>query len=216
MNVASARHAFAIALTGGIASGKSATADRFARLGVPVFDADVIARELVVPGQPALAEIAAAFGAQMLTAAGELDRARLRARVFADAAARQRLEAILHPRIRAELLAHAQACTAAYCILAIPLLVECRADYAWVNRVLVADVPPALQLQRLLHRPGIDRITAERMLGAQAPHEQRLAMANDIIDNTGPLTALDAVVARLHRLYLARTNAQAANTAAST
>ncbi len=200
-----------IALTGGIASGKTAMTDRFARLGVPIFDADVAARELVAPGQPALAEIVAAFGAQLLTAAGELDRAALRRQVFADVSARRRLEAILHPRIRASLLARAQSCTAAYCILAIPLLVECRDDYAWVDRVLVTDAPRALQLQRLMHRPGIDQSTAERMLDAQVPSDQRLALADDIIDNTGPLSALDAVVMRLHQHYLTRPNCRTAD-----
>lgn len=195
--------AYAIALTGGIASGKSATTQRFARLGVPIFDADLIARDLVAPGRPGLTEIAAAFGGQMLTAAGELDRPRLRERVFADTDARRRLEGILHPRIHAILLAQTQTCAAAYCVLAIPLLVECRDDYAWVDRILTTDVPRATQIARLTRRDGTDQTLAERMLGAQASREQRLALADDIIDNTGPLAALDVVVARLHRRYLA-------------
>ena len=197
-----ARRTYAVALTGGIASGKSATTQRFARLGVPIFDADQVARDLVAPGQPALTEIAAAFGGQMLTAAGELDRPRLRERVFADADARRRLEGILHPRIHTILLAQTQACTAAYCMLAIPLLVECRDDYAWVDRSLTTDVPRAMQIARLTRRDGIDQALAERMLAAQALREQRLALADDVIDNSGPLAALDVVVARLHRRYL--------------
>jgi dephospho-CoA kinase len=191
-----------IALTGGIASGKSATTQRFAQLGVPVFDADVAARDLVAPGQPALAEIAAAFGTEIIAPDGTVDRALLRRRVFADATARKRLESILHPRIRAFLLERAHACSAPYCVLAVPLLVECRDDYAWVDRILTTDVPRALQLQRLLQRPGIDRTIAECMLAAQTSRETRLALADDVIDNTGPLTALDACVARLHRRYL--------------
>lgn len=198
-----ARRAHIVALTGGIASGKSATAARFAQLGVPIFDADTLAHDLVGVGQPALAEIATQFGAQMLTPAGELDRRRLRECVFADAAARRRLEAILHPRIRDLLLAQAQACTAPYCVVAIPLLAECRSDYAWVDRVLTTDVPRAVQVVRLARR-GIDPVLAERMLGAQVSREQRLALADDIIDNTGPLAALDATVARLHQRYLAQ------------
>jgi dephospho-CoA kinase len=193
---------FAIALTGGIASGKSATAQRFAQHGVPVFDADVIARDLVGAGQPALREIAAVFGRESLTAAGELDRARLRKIVFAEASARKKLEAILHPRIRAELIGQVRTCRSDYCVLAIPLFVECRADYAWVERVLCTDAPRAVQLERLLHRHGIDAATAQGMLDAQVSRAERLALADDVIDNTGPLSALDAAVARLHQRYL--------------
>lgn len=191
-----------VALTGGIASGKSATAQRFAQHGAPVFDADVVARDLVAAGQPALDEIAAAFGRETLTAAGELDRALVRRRVFADASARWRLEAILHPRIRQRLLALAQACREPYCVLAIPLFAECRMDYAWVDRVLCTDAPRALQLERLTRRPGIDATTAHGMLDAQVSRQARLMLADDVIDNTGPLAALDAAAARLHRRYL--------------
>ncbi|MBS0570629.1 MAG: dephospho-CoA kinase [Proteobacteria bacterium] len=194
--------AYAIALTGGIATGKSAVAQRFAQHGVAVADADVVARDLVAPGQPALAEIVAGFGAQVLAAAGGLDRARLRRVVFADAAARRQLEAILHPRIRSALIEQAQACRGRYCVLAIPLLAECRADYAWVDRVLCTDAPRAVQFERLTQRAGIDAATAQNMLDAQVPRGQRLALADDVIDNTGPLPALDAAVARLHQRYL--------------
>jgi dephospho-CoA kinase len=193
----------AVALTGGIATGKSATTARFAGLGAPVFDADVIARDVVAAGQPALGEIAAAFGRETVTADGELDRARVREIVFADARARRRLESIIHPRVRVALLSQIQACTATYCVLAIPLLVECRADYLWVDRVVTTDAPRATQLRRLMQRPGIDEAMAQRMLDAQATREQRLALADDVIDNTGPLQALDAAVLRLHKRYLA-------------
>ena len=193
----------AIALTGGIATGKSAVTQRFTRHGVPVFDADVVARDLVVRGQPALAEIADTFGRAMLSSGGELDRARLRETVFADASARKKLEAILHPRIRAELIARVQSCRDLYCVLAIPLFAECRADYTWVDRVLCTDAPRALQLERLTQRSGIDAATAQGMLDAQVARVDRLALTDDVIDNTGPLTALDAAVARLHRIYLA-------------
>ena len=203
MNAAVRQAAFCVALTGGIATGKSATTERFARYGAPVFDADLIAREVVMPGQPALAEIAASFGARVLTSTGELDRACVREIVFANTAARRQLEAIIHPRVRAALLAQVQTCAAAYCILAIPLLVECRADYAWVDRVLTTDAPKEAQLRRLAHRTGIDAGMAQRMLDAQASRAERLALADDVIDNTGPIKALDAVVGRLHRHYLA-------------
>ncbi|MBU6198100.1 MAG: dephospho-CoA kinase [Xanthomonadaceae bacterium] len=194
--------AFVIALTGGIATGKSATAQRFAQRGVSVFDADVAAHELVASGQPALAQIAAVFGAGMLTPTGQLDRARLRGSVFADASARRRLEAILHPRIRSVLTAQARTCRDPYCMLAIPLFAECRADYAWIDRVLCTDAPRAVQLARVLHRVDIDPATAQGMLDSQVSREERLALADDALDNTGPLPALDAAVARLHRRYL--------------
>src|SRR5678809_107655 len=126
--------AFSIALTGGIASGKSTVADAFRQRGVPIFDADIVARELVQPGQPALAEIAVAFGDAMLTASGELDRRRMRELVFADIDERRRLERILHPKVREALFAAAAACADAYCVLVIPLLAESHEDYAWVDR----------------------------------------------------------------------------------
>ena len=202
MKSANAPSVYSVALTGGIASGKSATTQRFAHLGVPVFDADLVARELVAAGQPALTRIAAAFGAGFVNAAGELDRQRLRERVFADPQERRRLEAILHPPIREALLDRVRDCASPYCVLAIPLLIECRDDYLWVDRVLTTDVPREEQMIRLMRRDGIDKPLAERVLQSQAPREARLALADDVIDNTGPLTALDAAVGRLHQLYL--------------
>ncbi|MGA9333208.1 MAG: dephospho-CoA kinase [Rudaea sp.] len=184
-----------------MAAGKSATAQRFAALNVPVFDADMAAREVVAAGQPALAEIASAFGEQALTTTGTLDRARMREIVFDDVDARRRLEAIVHPRIRSRLIEQVETCRAPYCVLAIPLLVECHDQYLWVDRVLTADVPQPEQLRRLLGRPGIDDAMARHMIAAQATREQRLAITQDVIDNTGALRTLDAVVARLHRRY---------------
>src|SRR6185312_16404791 len=127
---------FVVALTGGIAAGKSAAAERFSRINVPVFDADAAARDVVAKGQPALDEIAAEFGADALSANGELDRAAMRARVFADETARRRLEAIVHPRVRRALHQQVDACAPPYCILAIPLFAETRGDYSWVDRIL--------------------------------------------------------------------------------
>ena len=195
--------AVAVALTGGIATGKSAVTQRFVQLGVPVFDADIVAREVVAIGEPALHEIAAAFGNDTLLPNGELDRERVRQIVFADARVRHRLEAIIHPRVRASLLDRVRACAAAYCVRAIPLLVECHDDYRWVDRVVTTDAPRETQLRRLAQRPGIDADLAQRMLDAQATREQRLALAHDVIDNTGPIAALDAIVVRLHRRYVA-------------
>lgn len=194
--------AYVVALTGGIASGKSAVAERFETLGVDVIDADRVARELVGPGQPALDEIASAFGNDVLDANGALDRRRMRERVFADPSARRRLEAILHPRVRAELHERARLSTAPYVLLAIPLLAESE-GYDWIDRVLVVDVPRETQRQRLIARDGITPQLADAMLDAQASRERRLAIADDVVDNDGALADLDAQVAKLHRHYLA-------------
>ncbi|MCI1729421.1 MAG: dephospho-CoA kinase [Chiayiivirga sp.] len=196
--------ALPIAVTGGIASGKSEVTRRFEALGIEVLDADLIARELVEPGQPALAEIARRFGAGVIDAAGRLDRRALRAIVFADSAARRDLEAILHPRVHASLQARAQAAAPPYVLLAIPLLAESAPGrYAWLDRVLVVDVPRAVQIQRVMQRDAVERAAAEAALAAQASREARLAMAHDVIVNDGPLAALDAIVAKLHARYLA-------------
>lgn len=192
---------FIVALTGGIASGKSAIADRFATLGASVLDADLVARELVVPGSPALAEIVGYFGASALDARGALDRRAMRARVFADADARHRLEAILHPRIRAALRERALAAAGPYVLLVIPLLTE-SGRYDWVDRVLVVDVARETQCERLLARDGITVVLADAMLDAQASREQRLAVADDVIENNGTLADLDAKIAALHAHYV--------------
>jgi dephospho-CoA kinase len=192
-----------VALTGGIAAGKTTVASCFADRGASIIDADTVARQLVARGQPALDEIVAAFGREMLMPNGELDRRRMRERIFASDAERRRLEAILHPRVRSELLARANACTAPYCVLAIPLLAESAHAYAWVDRVLVIDVPHAVQVARLMRRDGMTEALAERALAAQATREQRLALADDVIDNTGAADLLPCAVERLDRLYLA-------------
>jgi dephospho-CoA kinase len=212
----------AIAVTGGIASGKSEVTRRFEARGVEVVDADVIARELVEPGQPALAEITGRFGADVLDADGRLDRRRLRSVVFADPVARHALEAILHPRVRTTLQQRAAAARGAFVLVAIPLLVESgmRArpatgapaslaataasesrPYDWIDRVLVVDVPRAVQRTRVMQRDGIDAAAAEALLAAQAGRDARLALATDVIINDASLAALDAVVERLHRRW---------------
>jgi dephospho-CoA kinase len=192
---------FTLALTGGIASGKGAVAECFNRKGVPVFDADVIARELVRPGAPALAEIATTFGAAMLTASGELDRQRMRELAFSDAVERRKLEAILHPRVRDALREAVAHCAATYCVLAIPLLAEVRKDYEFIDRVLVVDASPSVQRLRLIQRDRDTPEAAAARLAAQASREQRLAIADDVIDNDGSRDALDPMVGRLHALY---------------
>lgn len=198
------RPALVVALTGGVAAGKSAVTRRFEALGVPVHDADVAAREVIAPGSEGLAEVVAAFGADVLGDRGQLDRPSMRRRVFTDPAARRRLEAIIHPRVRAWLRGRAEkAGGAPYCLLAIPLLAENIAQYRWVDRVLVVDVPESVQLARLMARDGIDEALARRMIEQQASRAERLALADDVIDNSGDESALDQAVAELHRRYLA-------------
>ena len=192
-----------IALTGGIAAGKSAVARRFEALGVPVHDADVAARAVIEPGSSGLAAVVDAFGAQVLDASGRLDRPAMRERVFADPVARRRLEAIIHPRVRQWLHERALAEREPYCLLAIPLLAENIAHYRWVDRVLLVDAPENLQIARLVARDGIDETLARRMLAQQATRAERRALADDVIENDGDEAALDAAVADLHRRYLA-------------
>lgn len=190
-----------IGLTGGIGSGKTAVSDRFAALGVPVIDADRLSRELVAQGQPALAEIAAAFGPAVLTAAGELDRAALGRRVFADPAARRRLEAILHPRIRAAMQERIATLTAPYVVLVIPLLLE-TGQTDLVDRVLVVDASPQRQRERVRQRDRLPDERIEQLLAAQVDRATRLAAAHDVIDNESDLATLDSAVAALHANYL--------------
>ena len=195
-------NSYIVALTGGIAAGKSAVTRRFAALGVPVHDADVAAREVVVPGSEGLAAVVSAFGDEVLDAEGRLDRPAMRHRVFADPAARRTLEGIIHPRVRQWLHERALADTAPYCLLAIPLLAENIVHYRWVDRVLLVDAPVEQQLARLVARDGIDEALARRMFAQQARREERLTLAHDVIDNSGDEAALDAAVAKLHQRYL--------------
>jgi dephospho-CoA kinase len=189
-----------IALTGGIASGKTAVAELFAKLGVPVLDTDQIARDVVAPGMPALAQLVTEFGPEILDAHGRLDRARMRERVFGDPAQRRKLEAITHPAIREELARRSAAAGGDYQIHVIPLLVETGRAAAY-DRVLVVDCPEAAQLARLMARDGASRPQAEEILGAQASREERLNAADDVIENTGTLADLARFVELLHRNY---------------
>ncbi|MHB8746409.1 MAG: dephospho-CoA kinase, partial [Gammaproteobacteria bacterium] len=191
-----------IGLTGGFASGKSTVAARFAAYDVPIIDTDVIARELVEPGTPALAEIRAAFGPAALGVDGRLDRAWVRAQVFSQPAQRQRLEALLHPRIHQTVVERLAALPDPYGIVVIPLLAESALPYP-IDRVLVIDVPETVQQQRAAERDGLEPALISAILGAQATRAQRLAIADDAINNNGDLTALDAEVARLHTFYSA-------------
>jgi dephospho-CoA kinase len=194
--------ALIIGLTGGIASGKTAATQAFERRGIVVADADLAAREAVAPGGSGLAAVVDAFGADALAEDGSLDRAAMRRRIFEDPQARVRLEAIIHPRVRAALRAACEAAPGPYAVAAIPLLTEGgRAAYPWLHRVLLVDVPRDLQLARLLARDGIDEILAERMVAAQASREARLAIADDVVVNDGTLAKLEAAVDVLDRNY---------------
>ncbi|MDR2032259.1 MAG: dephospho-CoA kinase [Azoarcus sp.] len=199
--------ALKIGLTGGIGSGKSAVAARFAHHGIAVIDADALSRELTAPGGAAIPALRAAFGEALIAADGGLDRARMRALVFADAAARARLEAILHPAIEAASAHRCAAATSPYVILDIPLLVETGRWRTRCDRVCVVDCPRALQIARVVRRDGLSAAEVEAILAAQASREARLAAADDIIDNSDALAALHAQVDILHGRYLSMTNA---------
>ena len=195
-----------IGMTGGIGSGKSTVSHHFESLGVPVIDADVISRELVAPGQPALQEIAQQFGAQLLAADGALDRARLRQHVFENDAERKKLEAILHPKVRESMRQQVMALQdsntpPAYCILSIPLLIES----GWtdlIQRVLVIDSSPDQQLQRASQRDGLSTEQIKAVIQSQVDRETRLAAADDVIHNDADIPALLTQVETLHQRYL--------------
>ncbi len=194
-----------IGLTGGIASGKSTVADLFADLGVAVIDTDIIARELVQPGQAALDEIRAAFGDAVLNDDGTLDRAAMRAQIFADDDTRQRLETILHPRIQHETLQQMDAVGGDYLLVVVPLLTG-SALRDQVDRILVVDCNEATQIERLLARDAESEEQARRMLASQASREQRLAVADDVIHNDASIAATSSQVSALHDTYMTLAN----------
>ena len=190
-----------VGLTGGIASGKSRVAEMFAALGVPIVDTDEIAREVVAPGTAGLAAVRAAFGAAILAEGGSLNRGKLRELVFDDGSARRRLEAILHPLIRAATLARLSMLEATYVIVVVPLLLE--TDFAaLVDRVLVVDCPPETQLERVMRRDSVSRPRAESIVSAQLDRKARLDAADDVIDNSRTLEHTRVQVGALHTRYL--------------
>lgn len=191
---------YRVALTGGIASGKTTVANLFAGLGVPVIDTDVIARAVVEPGQPALAAVVAAFGRDVLDADGRLDRRRMRERIFSDREAQRRLEAILHPAIRSAMERQSREAGGVYQVLVVPLLTEGgRRDH--VDRVLLVDVPEAVQVERLISRDGVTHEQAQAALSAQASRAARLAWADDVVANTGRIDDLRTRIVELDALY---------------
>ncbi len=194
---------FIIGLTGGVAAGKSEVTRRFEARGIVVADADLAARQVVEPGQPALARVVETFGADVLQADGRLDRRRLREHVFADADARHRLEAILHPAIREHLAVQCRNAAGPYAIAAIPLLTEVggRTAYPWLDRILLVDAPVELQHARLMRRDDIDEALAAKMIAAQAGRAERRALADEVVLNDGHPEHLDAAVERLDAYY---------------
>ena len=193
---------FTIGLTGGIGSGKSTVANLFSDLGVPVYDTDAIAREIVEPGQPALKEIIDSFGEKVIHADGTLDRQKLKQLVFDDDQARLQLESILHPRIKEELLRKIATGKTAYCVAVIPLLME-KKWQALVDRILVVDVSEQTQIVRATQRDQLPESMVRKILASQVDRQTRLALADDIINNNDEPEALKAQVNKLHEKYLA-------------
>jgi len=190
-----------IGLTGGIGSGKSTVASLFARHGAPVVDTDQLARELVRPGMPAHQDIVATFGPSILGPNGNLDREKMRARVFADAAERLQLEHILHPRIREETVRRLNEITAPYALVAVPLLIESGFDNI-VDRILVVDCDEQTQIDRTMKRSGLSATDVRDVIAAQASRHERLARADDVVDNSNGMAELEKQVEQLHRRYL--------------
>jgi dephospho-CoA kinase len=199
--------AYVVGLTGGIGSGKSAAADAFARLGATVVDTDAIAHELTGPGGAAIPEIRRQFGNAFVDATGAMDRRRMRDLVFSDAEEKLRLEALLHPMIRAESARRVGAAAGPYAVLVVPLLVESAGYRERVDRVLVVDCPESVQIARVMQRSNLPEAQVRRILASQVSREKRLAAADDVIDNSSSIDALQQRVAELHDQYLARARA---------
>ncbi|MGE6194377.1 dephospho-CoA kinase [Aeromonas media] len=200
---------YVVAITGGIGSGKTTVANQFSALGIEVVDADLIAREVVEPGTPALTAIASHFGPGILDEQGRLDRRALRERIFSDPAAKSWLNALLHPIIRSEMLRQCAAANSPYCLLVVPLLVENRLT-GLADRVLVIDVDEATQIERTCRRDGVNREQAQAILASQASRSERLAMADDVLDNqSGTTETIRERILALHETYLAFASQQA-------
>lgn len=194
--------AFVVGLTGGIGSGKSAAADEFARLGATVVDTDAIAHELTGPGGAAMADIKRIFGSEFISESNALNREKMRELVFREPAQKKRLEALLHPLIREESARRIAAATAPYVLHVVPLLIESAGYRERVGRVLVVDCPEALQVARVRQRSALPEAEIGRIIASQIQREKRLAAADDVIDNSGDLAALQQQVLKLHKTYL--------------
>jgi dephospho-CoA kinase len=191
-----------VGLTGGIGSGKSAAAEEFARLGAAVVDTDVIAHELTGSGGLAIAAIKKRFGEEAIGPDGAMDRKKMRDRVFAQPAAKRELEALLHPMIREESARRIAAARAPYVVHVVPLLIESPDYRRRVSRVLVVDVPEETQVARVRSRSGLSEDEVRAIMRTQVPRAQRLAAADDVLDNGGSRDALRTQVAALHEKYL--------------
>ena len=198
-----------IGLTGGIGSGKSAAAEEFSRLGATVVDTDEIARTLTAPGGAAMPHVKSLFGDAFVAPSGALDREAMRRHVFADPAARQALERLLHPMIRAESERRIAEARGPYVVHVVPLLIESPDYRARVDRVLVVDAPEEVQVARVRARSGLAPSEVQAIMRSQAARAQRLAVADDVIDNAGSLAALHRQVAALHERYLRLANSGA-------
>jgi len=190
-----------VGLTGGIGSGKSAVADEFARLGAAVVDTDAIARELTVAGGAAIPALRALFGPSVIDASGAMHRAKVRELVFADSLARKKLEAVLHPMIRAESERRIRCAGEDYVVHVVPLLVESPGYRERVHRVAVVDCAEEVQLRRVTLRSGLSEEEVRRIIATQVPRERRRAAADEVIDNSGTIDALHKRVGELHRMY---------------
>ncbi len=193
---------FLVGLTGGIGSGKSAAASYLGTLGAGVVDTDEISHRLTGPDGAAIPAIQATFGSHYITADGRLDRTRMRTRVFSEPAARETLEAILHPMIRDVVRQELESAEAAYSVLVVPLLFETRQYRDSVNRVLVVDCDESIQRQRVMARSGLSDDEVRRIMAAQCSREARLRQADDVVDNSGSIEALHRQLDRLHQQYL--------------
>jgi dephospho-CoA kinase len=191
-----------IGLTGGIGSGKSAVADEFARLGATVVDTDAIAHELTGPGGAAIPEVTRQFGNAFVDAAGAMNRERMRDLVFSDPDEKKRLEALLHPMIRAESARRIASAAGPYALHVVPLLIESPGYRERVGRVLVVDCPEELQVTRVRQRSGLSEEAIRRIIASQIPRGKRLAAADDVIDNSGLISAMQQRVQQLHETYL--------------
>ena len=192
--------AFVVGLTGGIGAGKSTVCREFECLAVPIIDADIAAREVVIPGSEGLGEVVSAFGREILSIDGSIDRGKLRHRIFENDGDRTRIEAILHPRIRERIGDQLAAVTSPYCILCIPLLVE-KGGYENVDHILMIDCPTEVQIARVMERDNLTRLQVEAIMRSQASREERLRLADDVIDNSARVEALRAQVEALHVVY---------------
>ncbi|MEO3738294.1 dephospho-CoA kinase [Shewanella baltica] len=192
---------FVVGLTGGIGSGKTTVANLFAAEGITLVDADIVAREVVAPGSKGLEAIVTHFGAEILTPEGELERAKLRQRIFSHPEEREWLNQLLHPMIRQEMLAQVEKATSAYVIMVVPLLFENGLD-SLVNRTLVMDISPELQINRTVKRDNVDASQVNNIISSQCSRSEKLARADDIIDNQGEISTLKREVLALHQRYL--------------